>query len=202
MSPSILYIHGFNSSSASLKARQLVTAMDRLGLTERLRAPSLHHHPREAMRQLESLRQALGEPLLVGSSLGGFYATYLAEQHRLKAVLINPAVRPQRLLDAYRGPQTNYYSGERWEMTEDHLGALAELEVPAPADPSRYQVWLQAGDETLDYRVAEAHYRGCALRIQAGGDHGFQGFAERIPVLLGLAGFDPRIWRDFDFSSL
>lgn len=202
MSPAILYIHGFNSSSASLKARQLAAAMQALGLHDRLRVPDLHHHPQRAIAQLEGLRAELGAPLLVGSSLGGFYATWLAERHRLKAVLINPAVHPQRLLAAYRGAQTNHYSGERWELTDEHLDALARLVVPAPADPSRYQVWLQTGDETLDYQVAEAHYRGCALRIQAGGDHGFQGFAAGIPVLLGLAGFDPHSWRDFDFSSL
>ena len=68
------------------------------------------------------------------------------------------------------------------------MQALAELEVPPPQDAARYQVWLQTGDETLDYRHAERYYRACALRIQAGGDHGFQGFAERLPALLTFAG--------------
>ncbi|MGH8354283.1 MAG: YqiA/YcfP family alpha/beta fold hydrolase [Pseudomonas sp.] len=199
---SLLYIHGLNSSPASHKAQQLQAAMTRLGLAERLRVPALDHHPRRAIAQLEAAIAELGRPVLVGSSLGGYYATHLAERHGLKALLINPAVRPHLLFDGHLGPQQNYYSGEAWELTADHVAALAELEVPPPQDPARYQVWLQTADETLDYRQAERYYRACALRIQAGGDHGFQGFAARLPALLSFAGFDPQLWRDFDFSDL
>ena len=143
---------------------------------------------------------APGAPLLVGSSLGGYYATYLAEQHGLKALLINPAVQPHLRFDGYLGPQKNYYSDETWDLTEDHVQALAELDVAPPSDPTRYQIWLQTGDETLDYRDAERYYRACALRIQAGGDHGFQGFAERLPAIFAFAGISATLWRDTDFS--
>jgi len=192
--PAILYIHGFNSSPLSQKASQLSAAMQRVGLAERLRVPELHHHPHRAIAQLEQCIDELGRPLLVGSSLGGYYATHLAERHGLKALLINPAVLPHRLFDGYLGAQTNLYTGEVWELTHDHVAALAELETPPPVDPARYQVWLQTGDETLDYRRAADFYKGCALRIQAGGDHGFQGFEERLPALLAFAGFDPQLW--------
>jgi len=201
MTQSILYIHGLNSSPASLKASQLRHAMAHLGLAERLRVPALHHHPRQALAQLETLIAELGRPLLVGSSLGGYYATFLAERHGLPALLINPAVRPHLRFDGYLGPQKNYYSDETWELTTDHVAALAELEVPAPRDPDRYQIWLQTGDETLDYRDAQAYYRGCALRIQAGGDHGFQGFAERLPMLFAFADIPRQLWQDVDFSA-
>lgn len=174
--------------------------MAHLGLEKQLRVPALHHHPRQAIAQLQALVAELGAPVLVGSSLGGYYATYLAEQHGLKALLINPAVQPHLRFDGYLGPQKNYYSDETWDLTEDHVSALAELEVPAPSDPTRYQIWLQTGDETLDYRDAERYYRGCALRIQAGGDHGFQGFAERLPILFAFAGINATLWRDIDFS--
>lgn len=200
MTASILYIHGLNSSPASHKARQLSRAMTHLQIAEHLRVPALHHHPRQAMAQLEALVAELGAPLLVGSSLGGYYATYLAERHGLKALLINPAVRPHLRFDGYLGPQKNFYSDETWELTEDHIHALAELEVPPPQDASRYQVWLQTADETLDYRDAERYYRACALRIQAGGDHGFQGFTERLPALFAFAGIGATLWRDTDFS--
>jgi len=200
--PAILYIHGLNSSPLSQKASQLSAALERIGMADRLRVPALHHHPRQALVQLEEALTELGRPLLVGSSLGGYYATHLAERHGLKALLINPAVTPHRRFDGYLGPQTNLYSGEVWDLTEDHVVALGELEVPPPQDAERYQVWLQTGDETLDYRDAEAFYRGCALRIQAGGDHGFQGFAERLPALLAFAGFDPALWLEQDFSDL
>jgi predicted esterase YcpF (UPF0227 family) len=186
----------------SRKASQLTAALERIGMGSRLRVPALHHHPRQAIAQLEAAILELGRPVLVGSSLGGYYATHLAERHGLKALLINPAVTPHRRFDGYLGPQTNLYTGEIWDLTEDHVVALAELEVSPPQDAERYQVWLQTGDETLDYRHAADYYRGCAVRIQAGGDHGFQGFAERLPALLAFAGFDPAIFVELDFSDL
>lgn len=200
MNPAILYIHGFNSSPASRKAQQLCAAMQTLGLQAQLRLPALHHHPRQAIAQLEAAIAELGRPLLVGSSLGGYYATWLAERHGLRALLINPAVAPHRLFDGRLGAQTNYYSGETWELTLDHVAALAELEVPPPGDPARFSVWLQSGDETLDYRHARDYYAGCTLRVEEGGDHGFQGFAERLPELLAHAGFDATLCATLDIS--
>ncbi|MDR0281100.1 MAG: esterase [Paucimonas sp.] len=200
MSGSILYIHGLNSAPSSMKASQLLAVMERIGLSGQLRVPALHHHPRQAMAQLEADIAELGRPLLVGSSLGGYYATHLAERHGLKALLINPAVNPHQLFDGYLGTQVNHYTGETWELTDDHVTALAELEMPAPVDAARYQVWLQTGDETLDYRRAERFYRACALRIEAGGDHSFQGFAQHLPALLAFAGIDAHTYQSLDFS--
>ncbi|WP_213875546.1 YqiA/YcfP family alpha/beta fold hydrolase [Pseudomonas sp. dw_358] len=198
MSGSILYIHGLNSAPASTKATQLSTAMQHMGLAEQLRVPALHHHPRQAIAQLSAAIRELGQPLLVGSSLGGYYATHLAERHGLKALLINPAVNPHRLFDGFLGTQQNLYTGESWELTLDHVAALAELEVEPPSDPLRYQVWLQTGDETLDYRHAERFYARCDLRIEAGGDHGFQGFVARLPSLFSFAGIAPELYRPVD----
>ncbi|MBH3421457.1 MULTISPECIES: YqiA/YcfP family alpha/beta fold hydrolase [Pseudomonas] len=202
MSASILYIHGFNSAPASTKASQLMGVMDSLGLAGQLRVPALHHHPRQAIAQLEQAISELGRPLLVGSSLGGYYATHLAERHGLKALLVNPAVSPHRMFDGYLGPQQNLYTGETWELTLDHVAALAALEVAAPQDAQRYQVWLQTGDETLDYRLAEQYYRACALRIQAGGDHSYQGFGQQLPALLSFAGIGADQYQSFDFTAL
>ena len=202
MSGSILYIHGFNSAPESKKAMQLTSVMQRIGLGGQLRVPALHHHPREAMAQLQGAISELGRPLLVGSSLGGYYATWLAEQHGLKALLVNPAVSPHRRFDGYLGTQTNHYSGQTWELTLDHVHALAELEVPAPQDPQRYQVWLQTGDETLDYRYAEQYYAACDVRVQAGGDHSYQGFAQQLPELLNFAGIGAEQFQTIDFAAL
>ena len=202
MTPSILYIHGLNSSPTSTKASQLLKVAEHCGIARQLRVPALHHHPRQAMAQLQAAVAELGRPLLVGSSLGGYYATFLAEQHGLDALLINPAVRPHRLFGGKEELQTNYYTGETWLLTHDHVAALAELEMPEPRDAKRYRVWLQTADETLDYRQAEAFYAGCTLDIQEGGDHSYQGFSQRIPEILALAGFAPALWADFDFSTL
>jgi predicted esterase YcpF (UPF0227 family) len=197
----ILYIHGLNSSPASTKAQQLLNAMQRMGIADQLYLPALHHHPRQALAQLEAIIAGAGQPLLVGSSLGGYYATHLAHRHGLKALLINPSVQPHRRFDHCLVMQTNYYTGEQWMPTEEHMAALAELEVPSPQDPARCQVWLQTGDETLDYREAERYYRACSLRIQAGGDHGYSGFARQLPALFAFAGIDSRLWREIDFSQ-
>ena len=202
MSGSILYIHGFNSAPESKKATQLRSVMQQMGLDDRLQVPALHHHPRQALMQLDAAISELGSPLLVGSSLGGYYATYLAEQLGLKALLVNPAVSPHRMFDGYLGTQHNLYSGETWELTHDHVNALAELEVPAPRDPQRIQVWLQTADETLDYRYAETYYAACALRIQAGGDHSYQGFARQLPALLSFAGVAAEQYQAIDFAAL
>ena len=187
--PSILYIHGLNSSPLAEGEPSVVGA----GATrpaERLRVPALHHHPRQAIGQLETCLAELGRPLLVGSSLGGYYATHLAERHGLKALLINPAVMPHRRFDGYLGPQTNLYSGEVWELTEDHVTALAELETAPPEDAERYQVWLQTGDETLDYRDAAQFYRAahCASRPAATTASGLR----RAPA--GAAGVRRQAW--------
>ena len=202
MSASILYIHGFNSAPASNKASQLIRVMDALGLADQLRVPALHHHPRQAIAQLQAAIGELGRPLLVGSSLGGYYATHLAERHGLKALLVNPAVSPHRMFDGYLGTQKNLYTDETWELTHDHVTALAELEVPAPQDAARYQVWLQTGDETLDYRYAEQYYAACDVRVQAGGDHSYQGFAQQLPELLSFAGIGAEQFQTIDFAAL
>lgn len=202
MSGSILYIHGFNSAPESKKSTLLTTVMQQMGLGGQLRVPALHHHPREALAQLRAAISELGSPTLVGSSLGGYYATYLAELMGLKALLINPAVSPHRMFDGYLGTQTNHYTGHTWELTHDHVDALAELEVVTLQHPQRYQVWLQTGDETLDYRHAEKYYMACALRIQSGGDHSYQGFAQQLPALLNFAGVDAKKYQTIDFSAL
>ncbi len=200
--PSLLYIHGFNSSPASSKAQQLIALFERMGLPANLRVPALHHHPRQALDQLEAAIAELGQPTLIGSSLGGYYATALAERHGLRALLINPAVQPYRLFDGNVGTQRNYYTGETWELTLDHVEALRAIDPGTPSHPDRYQVWLQTADETLDYRHAERLYQACALRIECGGDHGFQNFPAHLPALLAFAGFPPALWRDIDFSAV
>ena len=131
----LLYIHGLNSSPASSKARILQAVMQRIGLAGQLRIPALHHHPRQAIAQLQQAIAELGRPLLVGSSLGGYYATFLARQHDLPMLLINPAVLPHRRFAGYLGEQCNHYTGERWWLDETHVQALAELEVPPPEAP-------------------------------------------------------------------
>lgn len=187
-SPAIVYIHGFNSSPQSTKARQLAArlACDRPQV--RCLAPHLPHDPAAAIALLEDVVAALDRPLLVGSSLGGFYAGYLAGRHALRAVLINPVVSPGSRFAQYVGPQQNHYTGEQWELTATHVAAIRELEGPPPTRPEDFLVLLQTGDETLDWRDAAGFYRDCSVMRLIGGNHGFEHFEDWLPVIYRFAG--------------
>jgi predicted esterase YcpF (UPF0227 family) len=120
---------------------------------------------------------------LIGCSLGGFYATYLAETHGLKAVLINPAIDPHVGLRAYLGPQKNLHTGEPYELTESHLREWEALYVPR-LTPRRYLLIVETGDEVLDYRRALERYAGADQVVVAGGDHGLQSFPQHLARIL------------------
>ena len=184
----ILYLHGFRSSPASVKARQLGAHMDRLGLGHRFVCPALAAEPAAAITQAEALIKAANSPVtVVGSSLGGYYATWLAERHDLKAVLINPAVVAHLSLAAYLGPQTNLYTGETFILTEAHIRQLQAIEIASPT-PERYLLLVEEGDEVLDYRQAVARYAGARQAVLPGGDHSFTRFAEYCTPILEFAG--------------
>ncbi len=182
----IVYLHGFNSSPASGKARQFGEHMASLGRQADYLCPALPDRPRDAITHVEAeLTQRHPESVtLVGSSLGGFYATHLAEKHGWKAVLVNPAVHAQKLLRDSLGPQTNWHTGEQWELTEAHLDELAAMDVPAITRPERYLLLAQTGDEVLDYRDAVAYYAGATQIVEIGGDHGFAGFERHFQTIL------------------
>ena len=185
----ILYIHGFNSSPASHKARQLRDRLESIGRGAEFACPALPHLPNEAVAVLErDLRDvAVDTVTLIGSSLGGFYATYLTEKYGMRSVLVNPAITPQEGLRAYLGPQKNLYSGEEYVLTEEHLAQLAGLHVPKLARPGRYLLMHTTGDELLDWRIAVDHYRGSRQVIVQGRDHGFKEFGDYLDIVLEFA---------------
>ncbi len=185
----LIYIHGLNSSSRSSKAGLLRERMTALGRAVDYACPDLPHRPQRALEVLEALIAGARTPAaLVGSSLGGYYATCLAERHGVRAVLVNPAVRPYEGLGALLGPQQNLYTGERYELTQVHLDELAEMEVAAITRPERYLLMVQTGDEVLDYRQAVERYRGCRQRVIEGGDHGFSDFADYLEPVFEVCG--------------
>ncbi|MBY6188265.1 esterase YqiA [Marinobacter hydrocarbonoclasticus] len=197
----LLYLHGFNSAPSSTKATQVARYLAHFHPNEPVAMPRLATEPKRVREQILLLAESAlmaGEPLrLMGSSLGGYLASYLMETlvrdtgpTQLRAVLINPAVRPYELLADYIGEQENPYTGERYRVEPEHMGDLQALDTPSLQHPDRYLVLLQTGDEVLDYRQAETKYRQSQLRIERGGDHSFQGFEQRLPeafAFLGLA---------------
>lgn len=184
----LLYIHGLNSSPASFKANLLKRKLESLGRGAEFSAPALPDRPSVAAALLEADVAKHPGATLVGSSLGGFYATWLAERHGLKAVLVNPAVRPYDGLRELLGAQQNLYTGARYELTQAHLDELADMDVAAITRPERYLLMVQTGDEVLDYRQAVERYRGCRQRVIEGSDHGFSNFADHLNPVLEFCG--------------
>ena len=183
MSAGILYLHGFRSSPESWKANLLDEALRVRGQGGRFYCPALSPVPNEAIAQAEAIIKAHpGELTLVGSSLGGYYSTWIAEKHDLRAALINPAVVAPLSLNAYIGSQTNCHTGETFEFTAEHIEQLRALEC-ATISPARYLLLVETGDEVLDYRQAVARYAGCRQEIFPGGDHSFTRFPDLLPQL-------------------
>lgn len=180
----LIYIHGFNSSPASLKARQTDEWLSLHHPQIPFFCPKLSNEPDRAIRQLQDLiENAPGPTGLVGSSMGGYYATWLAEHYELPAVLINPAVKPYELMLDYLGENSNYHTGECYVLEQRHVDEVRQLEVATPLHRERYWVLLQSGDEVLDYRQAEARYAGCRMTVERGGDHSFQRYERHLPAI-------------------
>src|SRR5688572_14419398 len=151
------------------------------GLGQEYACPALPPLAREAMSAIEPL--IASRPCFIGSSLGGFYATYLAEKHDTRAVLVNPAIDPHIGLRAYLGPQSNLHTGEPYELTEAHLREWQSLYVPR-ITPRRYLLLVETGDEVLDYRRAVARYAGAEQIVVEGGDHSLQSFPRHLPRIV------------------
>ena len=151
--------------------------------------PELHHRAAIAVEQAAAACAPYrSEDLtLVGSSLGGFYATVLAERLGVRAALLNPAVHPHRHFGRYLGRQRNLYTGEAFELTVEHVGELMALDRAAITRPERYWLIVETGDEVLDYREAVAYYAGAFQTVVRGGDHALGSFPEHVPDLVAWA---------------
>jgi predicted esterase YcpF (UPF0227 family) len=198
--PTLLYLHGFRSSPQSAKARATAKRVQQINRQRaasgeppvRWLCPQLPPSPRQAVQLCaELLADTPGEDLaLIGSSLGGFYATYLAHTRGARAALLNPAVDPARDLRAHIGEHTVWHDPTlRFTFSAQHVDELHTLEVgdlrqPVP-DPQRYFVIIAQGDEVLDWREMAARYRGAYCTVLPGGDHALSDYAERHldPVL-------------------
>lgn len=192
--PAMLYLHGFRSSPASVKATLLRTAIAALPARARpmLMVPELPHRPADAIASVQAIASACDPARLcfIGSSLGGFYATVAAEQCGARAVLINPAVHPDRDLRSHSGRQVNLHTGAAFDVTSAHFDELRAMRVARITRPERYFLLVQSGDEVLDYREAVAFYAGASQFVEGGGDHGFMRFETQLPSILRFCGVD------------
>ena len=188
----IVYLHGFNSAPQSVKAELLVHAAASLPDPPRVHVPALPVSPRATIAAVQAWVDGHRHPgqrlCFVGSSLGGFHATWLAEHYGARAVVINPAVQPHASLQGFLGPQQNLYTGERYELTSAHLDEMRAFRVATLADPSRFLLMVRSGDELLDWREAVRYYAGAWQYVGGGGDHGWEDFAPMLPTVLQFAG--------------
>ncbi|MEN4045224.1 esterase [Sulfurimonas sp. NW15] len=167
----IIYIHGFASSGEGYKAKLFREYF--INKNEKFMAPSLSYIPELAIQTLEEIIKNSQEKVsLMGSSLGGYYATYLAHKYNLKAVLINPSTYPYSTLQKTLGFMQSFYDGSCFEWRESHLQMLKKYEVQEPKQEN-FMLLLQKGDETLNYKEAADKFDKATLMIEEGGSHSF-----------------------------
>jgi len=184
----IVYLHGFNSSPQSHKARVMERYMAERGLAGEFACPELPPEADQALHIVRQLVKGKARVCYIGSSLGGFYATHLVEHDGGRAVLINPAIDPHIGLRGYLGPQKNLFTGAPYQLTEAHLEQWRRLWTPK-ITPERYLLLVETGDEVLDYRRALERYAGAEHVVVQGGDHSLQSFPEQLPRILAFAGY-------------
>lgn len=191
----IVYLHGFRSSPQSFKARLLDARLEALGRGSEWLCPTLPVSPVETValveREIAARAQAGEQITLIGSSLGGFFATHLAEKHGWRAVLLNPAVVPDRDLSKYLGEQPLWHGGGSIVVEPRHLDELRALAVTSVSEPERYYLIAATGDEVLDYREMLAHYPGVKTRLIDGSDHGISEFADYVDDVIRFCAAPP-----------
>jgi predicted esterase YcpF (UPF0227 family) len=180
----LLYIHGFNSSPQSMKAKLTQAYFAQFHPNVIVHCPQLLSSPNAAIEQLTVIIDSdkNNSWFIMGSSLGGYFSTYLAEKYKVQAVLINPAVKPYELLSDIIGEHLNPYTQERYQVKEQHIVDLQLLEQEN-ISKKNYLVMVQTGDEVLDYQQAVEKYQHCQMVVQAGGDHSFIDYESMLPQI-------------------
>ncbi|CAG2149269.1 hypothetical protein LMG19282_03523 [Cupriavidus campinensis] len=192
----LLYLHGFRSSPQSFKSRLVQERMRAWGVEKSFACPTLNVSPAQAIAQAEAAirgARAGGETdiAIIGSSLGGFYARWLAERHGCRAVLLNPAIHPWTDLEKYLGEQPLYHGGGSVVVERSHLQELLDLRVEQVTKPARYYLLAATGDEVLDYREMVQACPGANIRIIEGSDHGISEFEDYVDDVLAFCGYGP-----------
>jgi predicted esterase YcpF (UPF0227 family) len=181
-------LHGFRSSPKSAKAQQMAAWMLAQRPEVQWWCPQLPHSPREAMAMVAERigTWPSGHMAVVGSSLGGFYATWVAERMGCPAVLLNPAVDPARDLAGYIGEQQGWHDpAEHFYFRPEYVDELKALRVPAITRPERYFAVIAKGDEVLDWREMHARYAGARIKLLEGNDHALSDFGlQHLPDVL------------------
>jgi predicted esterase YcpF (UPF0227 family) len=185
----LLYLHGFRSSPQSLKARQVEAWMRKHRPEVTWLCPQLPPSPVEAMGLIDvyTCLWPAATMAVIGSSLGGFYATVLAERLGCRAVVLNPAVDPARDLADHIGLQTSFHDPEtRFEFRAEHVDELRAMRPARLTQMARYAGVFAKGDELLDWREMVARFEGATIRLLEGSDHGLSDFESHLPFVMNV----------------
>ncbi len=185
----VVYLHGFRSSPNSSKAVMTGAAIKAISTSQNSYewyCPQLLASPKTSMSMVTDHieKSKLDRLLVIGSSLGGFYANYLAEKYHCKAVVLNPAVRAARELAPHVGMMTAYDSDEPFDFRPEYIDELLALQVDGITTPSRYFLIAAKGDELLDWKEMVDFYKGAKQLVLDGSDHGIADYAEHLPEVI------------------
>ena len=187
----LLYLHGFRSSPKSTKARQVAERVKEQHPGVTWWCPQLPPSPREAMALLLQGTRAWPRERMgvIGSSLGGFYATQVAEATGCRAVLLNPAIDPARDLVKYVGEQTAWHDPQqRFFFEPAFVDELRALECGQLAEPEKYFAVIAKGDEVLDWREMASRYAGARIKLLEGSDHALSDFHAHVDEVFDFLG--------------
>ncbi len=186
----LLYLHGFRSSPQSAKARQMAAWMQAHRPDVHWWCPQLPPSPREAMALLTEGMADWPDATtgVIGSSLGGFYATAVAEHSGCRAVLLNPAIDPARDLTRYIGEITAWHSDERFFFRAEFIDELRAISPKVLTHLARYFAVIAKGDELLSWVEMSARYRGCRIKLLEGSDHALSDFDDHLGEVVSFLG--------------
>ena len=188
----LLYLHGFRSSPQSTKARLMAAWVRTHRPDLEWCCPQLPPSPREAMALVSQLTTGwpADDSAVIGSSLGGFYATGLTERRGWRAVLLNPAVDPARDLAKYIGETTAWHSDERFFFQPEFIDELRTIDPGALTRLDRYFPVIAKGDEVLNWEEMSLRYAGCRIELLEGGDHAISDFDRHLPAVIAFLRLD------------
>ena len=181
MTKTILYFHGFKSSSKSSKAQSLKNFIAKNTKNTKIIIPDLDDNFQNAHNQIEELIRLSGSNIVfMGSSLGGYFASYFSQKLKKKAVLINPAVHPLKDFEVHLGENENYSSGNKFNISSKEISFIRTLSYKKLPIPNDLLILLESGDEILKYNKSASYFSGAYIDIVFGGNHSYSSFKSKF----------------------
>ena len=191
MSKTILYFHGFASSSDSNKAKIIRSYISKISSNTKIIIPDLNNNFQKAISQIELLIKNNDKPIsFIGSSLGGYFAAYFADIYNAKAILVNPAIPPLRGFDDYLGENKNYSTGEKFNIKKEDIKFLRGLSKKEYINKENTLILMESGDEVLPYKETSEYFKGCYIDIVFGGSHSYESMQKKLKKISDFLNFE------------